>query len=572
MRFLFVFGLLVFLSSFSATSRKSYPKGYFSAPISQQLRLSGTFGELRPNHFHSGIDIKGSTGIRVMAAADGYVYRVKVQKDGYGNALYLKHPNGYSTVYAHLHEFAPEIEQYVRQIQYEKQRFEVDLAPQKGKFSFRKGEQIGKMGNTGSSGGPHLHFEIRDGGNEKPINPLLFGLKVADQKEPRMHELKVYHLNDKLETLRTKSYKLLNRGNGSYQLDAENNTLTIGAWRAGFGLKVFDHMDGVSNWNGIYSLEMYVDDSLYYAFEMETFDFGESRYLNAHLDYEDQVVSKSYVNRTYVLPGNRLSTYRKLVNRGVVKLYANKPSRVRLVACDVAGNKSRLEFLVKRGEVPSPAVRDEYSYILPYDQENIIDNYSIYLRFPRRSFYEDLYLFYDSANDASSNIYSAVHTIHHYKTPVHRYFEIGIRPTILPDELRPKAFIAYCGKGNRIVNYGGKWENGMLKTKARILGDYCIMVDQTPPVIQPVDFQENMQGYNRMTFKISDDIPAGGYARGLSYKATIDGRWILMEYDEKNDLITYRFEDDLKPGSHELSLVVTDSQSNRTVFSRSFTR
>ena len=336
--------LTILLMGFSAEDTLVIPKGYFDKPINGTIRLSGTFGELRPNHFHSGIDIKPTikgAGQAVLAAAEGYVFRVKVQPGGYGNALYLKHPNGYVTVYAHLQSFNPEIEEYIKNYQYQKKTFSVNLYPGKEKFVFQKGEEIAKLGNSGGSSGPHLHFEIRKG--TKPMNPLLFDLPFEDYESPQMHELKIYHLNDKKETIGTETFKLSARGN-DYRTNSD--TLTIGAWRVGLALKVYDRMTGVTNWNGIYKLSMLVNDTMSYEFRMDDFGFDETRYINAHLDYAEQVEKKSYFNRCFLLPGNKLSIYNQKPE-GILPLYKNKPTKVTLIAEDINENKTSLTFFLK---------------------------------------------------------------------------------------------------------------------------------------------------------------------------------------------------------------------------------
>ncbi len=562
---------LISIFAFASKDRKEYPQNYFRSPVNHEIRLSGTFGELRPNHLHAGIDIKavnGKIGQAIFAVADGYVSRVKMQSGSYGKVLYISHPNGYTSVYAHLHKFTPELEEYVKNAQYQKKSFEVDLYPEVGKFKFTHSEKIGTLGLSGRSYGPHLHFEIRDSGTEKPINPLLFGLQIKDTRAPMINELKVYFLNDKRETTRTKTYKPIQSG-GKYRI--KGDTISLSAWRTGFGLKTYDNMNSTSNWNGVYAVSMYQDDDLIYSFEMETFDFGESRYINAHLDYEEQVAKKSYFNRCYTLPGNRLSIYPEQKNDGVIKLHKNKASKITMVSEDLGGNKSKLEFWVKRKKV-KPADTNPYNYLLPYNEENIINNESIYLYFPARCLYENLYMEYHSTRDKSANVYSSVHHIHNYKTPVHRYFDIGIKPVGLPDSLRSKAFIAYCDKKNIISNCGGKWKDGKLQTKVRDLGDYSIMTDTEAPKIIPKNFKSNMKGFNTMSFKITDNFKAAKNVTYLDYRATVDGKWILMEYDAKNDMITHRFDGSIKPGAHVLRLTVEDSCGNKKVFKRDFKR
>jgi len=559
---------LCFILAFTKDSNPKYPQDAFVSPVKNALFLSGTFGELRPNHLHSGIDIKGKVGNTIVSIADGYISRIKVQSGGYGNVLYISHPNGYTSVYAHLSRFQPEVAAYVKSQQYQRQSFEVDLYPAAGQFKVEKGKEIGRMGVSGRSFGPHLHFEIRDSGTEKPINPLLFGFKVADRVAPKMHALKIYYLNDKRETAQTKSFNLY-KGGKTYRISKD--TLKIGAWRAGFGVKTYDHMDKVSNWNGVYSLDMYVDDQLSYSWKMESFSFDETRYINAHLDYAEQVAKKSYYNRCYQLPGNQLSIYEQALNGGVVELSAHVAKEIRVVVGDVAGNESTLIFYAKRAEVDQPDAQ-VYNYFLPYDEENIVQTSNFKVHFPKGTFYENVYLKYNQSQERSAGVYSATHHIQDFKTPVHQYFDVSIRASQLSEELKEKAFIAFCGPKNKITNCGGSWDGDLLTSSVRDMGDYCVMLDTEPPTIKPIKFARNMRGYNRMSFKVKDNFKTARNMENFFFKATIDGQWILMEYDSKNDLITHRFDDRTPSGEHLFTLTVTDHNGNSRIFERTIVR
>ncbi len=570
---LFLFVVLGSALSFSALpSRKNYPQDYFRSPVTHSIKLSGTFGELRPNHFHAGIDIKsrnGKIGEPILAIAEGYVSRIKVAAGGYGKVIYVDHPNGYTSVYAHLDRFSKALEDYVESAQYKAQTYELELFPKPGEFSLTKGEELGKLGLSGRSYGPHLHFEIRDTKTEKPINPLLFGIQVTDNRPPKLHELKIYSLNDKRVTQATQILKLIQLKNNRYKI--KGDTMSIGAWRAGFGLKTYDHFAGVANWNGVYSVAMYQDDQLIYDFEMETFAFDETRYINAHLDYEEQVTKKSYFNRCYALPGNKLSIYPNQLGNGVIDLHQHQTSKITLKAKDYDGNTASLEFWVKRKEI-SPPPSKTYNYILPYQEENMIETASLYLFFPKNSLYEPLYLQYQASAEKSNGVYSSVHHIHDYKMPVHRYFDIGIRPVGLPDSLRTKAFIAYCGKDNKVKNCGGTWKDGRLMAKVRDFGDYSIMVDEKAPRIIPKRFKKDMRGFSKMSFSIKENYSVARNLDEFSYTATVDGQWILFSYDAKKDLLTHRFDGRIGKGKHMLRLEVQDDRGNRSVFERPFTR
>jgi len=422
------------------------------------------------------------------------------------------------------------------------------------------------MGLSGRSYGPHLHFEIRDTRTSKPINPLLFGLEAKDKLAPKLHELKIYSLNDKLETIGTKTVKVKKGGKG-YRISGD--TLLIGAWRIGVGLKAYDHMSLAPNWNGVYKMTMTVDDQPVYGFEMETFSFKESRYINCHLDYEEQVTNKAYINRFYELPGNRLSIYDLKKDRGIIRLEKKKATKVQILASDVAGNEELLEFWVRRDKVLEPPARS-YNYLLPFDQANNIEIEDLSLSMPNGTLYENLYFKYHTTTENSAGVYSLIHHLHDFKTPVHKYFRLAIRPVSLPESLREKAFIAYCQPDHKTITCGGKWEGNFLSTKVRDLGDFSIMVDTEAPKIKPEKFSRNMNGYNRMTFKVTDNFATAPNVKQIDYDAFIDGNWVLMEYDAKSDLLTHRFSRDLSKGSHRFRLVVRDDRKNEAVFEREF--
>jgi hypothetical protein len=566
-RWLWMVLLTVVLLGFSDKDTLNIPVGYFAKPIDGTIRLSGTFGELRPNHFHSGIDIKPTikgAGQAIFAAADGYVFRIKVQPGGYGNALYLKHPNGYITVYAHLDAFNPEIEEYVKDYQYRKKQFSVNIYPPANTFTFKKGEEIAKLGNSGGSSGPHLHFEIRKG--SLPMNPLLFDLPFEDSAPPRMHALKIYHLNDKKETLATETHDLFRVGQ---DYKTKNDTIAVAAWRTGLALKVYDRMTGVSNWNGIYKLSLWVNDSLSYQFKMDAFGFNETRYINAHLDYAEQVEKKSYFNRCFLLPGNKLSIYKGQPD-GIVPLFKNKATKVKLVAEDIHENRSSLEFYLKRDEVNVPSPKP-FQYAFDYNNPAEIKQDDILVKFPAKAFYETCYLTYSKEPAPSNSYYAEVYHLGDYTIPVHRYFDVAIKPsTPIPDRLKNKAFIAYCDKNEEINTCGGEWAGAYLKASVRQLGEYSIQLDTIPPSLKNINLNPNMQGRTAFSFKIEDETPTSGKANGLRYTASIDGKWVLMKYDGKNDKITHHFEEDLEKGEHTFRLEVRDDRNNTNTYETAF--
>lgn len=567
---LFSSGTLLLLFSFTFPKEQEYPKAYFKAPIEGTLRLSGTFGELRPNHFHAGIDIKGFIGRPLFAAADGFVKRIKVSGGGYGKVLYIEHPNGYTTVYAHMNKFTPDIEAYVKVWQHKQERFEIDIEVEPNRFLLQQGDRIGTMGTTGRSFGPHLHFEIRDTKEDVPINPLLFGIVVEDTRKPRMHELKAYGFNKFADILEVDDYTLQDLGRGEYAV--QNDTIYVNHARTGLALKVYDHMNGATNWNGVFEIGQLVSDTLAYHFGMHRIPFQESRYINAHLDYQDQVQNKSYFNRCFLLPGNYLSVYDTVVNSGIIYLKKGQHLPIKLFARDIEGNTSNLQFILKRKVEDITIKQTAYTYKLKYDEAHIIATGQLNVQFPEGTFYNDLYLDYYANEETSEGVYSAAHHIHNGSIPVHKYYTISILPKAIPSHLLDKAFIAYCAENNEILNCGGYWQGEFLETQVRQLGDFQILIDEEAPKITPVSFSYNLRQGSFISFKITDNFPTTARANGLDYFATIDDKWILMEYDAKKDLLKHYFEDTLEKGEHQFQLVVTDDRNNTAIFKQNFVR
>ena len=558
----------LFLLAFTQQSKVEYPQHYFQAPINGALRLSGTFGELRPQHFHAGVDIKGYIGQPLLASAAGYISRIKIGSGGYGKVLYISHPNGYTTVYAHMNTFIPALEQYVKQEQYLAKSFEIELYPAPGQFEFQKGEKIGEMGVTGRSFGPHVHFEIRDTRSGQPINPLLFGLPIGDHKPPQLHQLKLYQIGNDGRCLPGKVYNLRKQQRNAYRLSGKDTLLTPYT-HTGIAIKTFDLLDAASNLNGIYELLLYQNDSLLFHVNMETFQFSQMRYLNAHLDYKDWKEQGAYFNRCYRLPGNHLE-HIYLKDQGIISLSQNEKCQLKVIAKDQAGNESSLKFWLKRsGENKTSIVN--YNYFLPQAEANGINATGIQLRFPENTFYQDAYLDYAVSYEDSYGVYSLIHHLHHSVVPVHKYFEIALKPNqAIEEALKDKAFIIYCDEKGNSTHCGGEWKEGWLYAKVRALGSYAIMIDEEAPRIHPLSAKHKIKAGDRFRFLINDQLPTASNVKGLSYEGRIDGKWVLFTYDEKNEIIEYIADDNLEKGKHTLLLTVKDASGNTSSIEHAF--
>jgi len=551
----------------------AYPKDYFVNPVDDDIKLTGTFGELRPDHFHSGIDIKsktGGVGQPVFAAADGFIDRIKVQASGYGNVLYVKHPNGYSTVYAHLDRFSPEVAQYVLENQYKRERFEIDLQPADGQFKVKQGQEIGKLGNSGSSSGPHLHFETRNSGTQKLLNPLLFGLPVPDRIAPDVRELKAYFLAEDREVLKTQALRLKDLGNNNYGVVGD--TLRLGAWRVGFGVKTYDQMSGFKNDNGIFALNLRADNELAYEWRMAELDFDETRYLNAHTDYPAKKAGDGWFQRCFVLPGDKLSNYTTTNTQGAISLYKERSVKIQIKVIDANANTATVTFWALRDEENmADFVSQRYQYEFDYNKDNEINTEDLFVRLPKGTLYESLRLQYHTTPDESANVFSSVHHLHNGKVPIHRYYDISLKPYGLPEYLRPKAVVVRCGDG-KPDNCGGTWKGTHITTRVRNFGDYCIMTDTQPPKITPVVFEEDMRRKNEMAFRISDNFDISGSADGMVYRGLVDNKWVLFEYEPKRARLSHTFDGRIGPGEHTLYLTVKDDRSNLAVFEKKFIR
>ena len=531
----------------------------FVAPVRFPLRLSGTFGELRSNHFHSGIDIKssnGGSGDQIYAPARGYVSRIKVQKSGYGNALYINHPNGYTTVYAHLQKFEDEIAAYVRRIQYEKNKFEINVFPAADQFVFEQGDLIGYLGNSGGSTGPHLHFEVRNTANQKPINPLQFDFNVVDNLSPDIRHLITYELSSKHSILTSKRH----------QIPSQGDTVFVHGNRVGIGIKVYDLMNFIPNLNGVYQLKMFVDDQKTFEITFDAFAFHETRYLNAHVDYKEKYDDNGVYNRCFRLPGNHLSMYDELVDDGIIGM--NTPTKkVRVEASDFNGNSAGLSFFVTKKNVRSS--QDLARHPLKYDRSYQFKNKHFEIILPAETVYQntDLFLSVDSGNIAPFPVVK----VHRAQEPAHKYFTIRLTGEV-PIHQRKKALVAYHDNEDGWVTAGGTWRGPFLESKVRQFGDYQLQIDTVAPEISAIQFSEYMTGKKKMRFAIKDNFPAIGKARDLRYEATIDGQWVLFEYDYKNDMITHYFDDRTGTGKHFLELTVWDDRNNRQTFKGHYTR
>ncbi len=549
-------------------------KSIFISPVKVPLLLSANFGELRIDHFHSGLDIKtqGVSGKEVVAASEGYVYRISVSPGGFGKAIYLRHPSGYSTVYGHLDRFIPEIEEYVINQQYEKKSYLVTLFPPKEKFPVNQGDLIAFSGNSGSSSGPHLHYEVRKSETEIPVNPLLFEFGTGDNIEPIIEKLVIYPINRHSIINGRNEMKRINvsGGHGIYFIPVDNKIRLSGL--TGFGIRAYDLLNDSYNKCAVYSIKLSVDSITIFNYVMDEFSFSESRFINSHIDYETFLRDKIYFERMFILPNDRLSVYQGVVKRGIFDFNDNQIHHVEVVVTDIKNNKSTLTFKTEPNRENLPeAVRlvKNNAKIMPYNKTNRFVTDDVSITIPNGALYDSLYFDYKKSS-GTAEMLSDVHIVHNKFTPLHKPLTLSIKPNRIITGKESKMLIAeITGDNFKKSAMTSRWNEGSLTADITSFGTFFIGIDTIAPEISVNGFISgaDLSGKKDFRIKITDD-----FSGIKSYEPSIDGQWALFEYDQKNNILVYRFDPKriTKGKNHSLSLIVNDNTDNQSFYNCDF--
>lgn len=529
----------------------------FIYPLDVPLSLSGNYGELRGNHFHGGIDFRvgGVVGAPIKATADGYVSKITVSPTGYGNALYITHPNGYVSVHGHLHKFADHIQKFVREYQYEKESFAVTIELGPDKFPIKQGEKVAYAGNTGSSGGPHLHFEIRDEEN-LPLDLLDRDfVKAVDNMPPVINRVEFFGYSDVCGV--PQCVKIARSKEGAIRVP-QNFYVAIDA---------VDKMAGTGAKLAVNEYKVYLDGAIKYELIVGEVPFGEGRYINSLIEYSlKSRTGKSFI-KTYVEPGNMLEYKLWYENDGIMTLDDTLAHKLKIVVSDYKGNSSAKTYVVKRDDRVMPvdtSAAAEGAYMAWY-LANVYEKDGMKITVPAASLYRSVYLKVDTLASRVSP-YSPVWRIHTPEIPLHTPAAVSVKYEG-PEELADKALLASVRRDGSLSGAGGNVEEGMLVAKLHAFGNYTVAIDTVAPSVTP-NFKNGavLQG-SKVSFVIRDRLS------GLkNYRVEIDGHWVLAEFDAKNARLSVPLADArIKRGiMHSLKIVVTDNKGNEKVLNRKF--
>ncbi|MBL7702310.1 MAG: M23 family metallopeptidase [Ferruginibacter sp.] len=568
----FIFIVIFFNSKISVAQffpPKNYPAGYFEYPVVAAKSYVANFGELRPNHYHMGYDLRTdkAQNKKILAAADGYVAKVKVEPWGFGRAIYINHPNGLTTLYAHLNGFYTELEKYVKQQQYALKSWAVFLDVPPDLFPVKKGDTIALSGNTGGSQGPHLHFEIRDTKTDKVLNPSLFDFGIADNVPPDIYKLAVYDrcVSTYEQTPRIYTLKKIN---GVYVTTP--SLIIANTDKVSFGITAYDRYNGSNNKNGIYESLLYDNDKPIVGFQLDSISYDETRYLNAHIDYRYKSGGGGYIQHVCKLPGYNNSVYTTFNGDGVINIEDDSTHQVKIVVKDASGNASVLQFAVQRNEkVRETKVADSAGFFQPRSFRpgfiNIFENAGIRFYLPPYCLYDSIRFQY---NETPGKNGFTVYQLHNTRVPVQKAFPISIKTaTSLPNKLVMHRFENGKNDYARAEPENYKGEPGWYKASFREFGSFELMIDSSPPVITPVGFKDgmNMSKQSRIVFVIKDNTEE------VKFTALLNGSWLRFTNDKGSRFI-YDFDEMCVAGEHELKIIAEDQVGNVTERVYKFTR
>ncbi|MBC8397012.1 MAG: M23 family metallopeptidase [Flavobacteriales bacterium] len=526
----------------------------FQSPIDAPFDLSGTFGEFR-SRFHTGIDFKsrGVQGQKIFSIEDGYVSRIEVNNYGYGKVLYIDHPNGYTSVYAHLRNFSPELNEYIKSELYKSQTNSIKKFPKKNEFIISKGSVIGYSGNTGRSFGPHLHFEIRETKNQNALNPLMFNYKYIDEQRPVVRGLYLISEDKSLVKELPIRKKISKLNDSTYISDIVEYNGKIGV-----GLDIYDiQYKNLYNQNGIYKIELFIDSILSYSYKMDKIKFSENHYKKIMYDYLSLVERNKKVIKIYTPPNSNLSFLKNNSFNGIINSDTYKDNSVTIKISDWNNNSSYIKFRLKSVTTKPEELSYKGIEVLRNQDYTLNKNSSI-IEIDKNTFYDDLLLNISYNSDTLD--------LGKEKNPFRSSLRVKLPHKIIDTmELRQ----SFVGKiiNDRVSYLSSKKNNSYIYANTSSLGKYIISRDSLEPEIKPINFKNNsnIKGKRSLKLRLKDE-----HSGVKKYSSYINGNWALFEYEPKSNLIFHNLSDGIiNNGKNELIIRYEDGVGNKGVFKTS---
>ncbi len=554
-----------FLISLSLFAQKSatpnYPRGFFRYPLDIAPRLNANFGEMRPNHFHMGLDLYTlkKENLPIYAAAEGFVSRVKIEAGGFGNAIYISHPNGLTTLYAHMNEFMPALEAYVKKQQYLQQSWSMELNIPSSLFPLKKGEFIGFSGNTGGSQGPHVHFEIRETATDKCLNPLLFGFSIPDNVPPDVYKIAVYDRNASSYEQSPVILPVRKTAGGYVAGPAKLNFDKVV-----IAVQTTDRMSGVPNNNGVFTATLFEKQTAIGGFKLNGIGYDETRFLNAHIDYKTKLAGGAYLQYLFPLPGDKLNIYPYSSPGSFISLSDTVPHEFRLEIKDANGNSSNVRFTLQKNAETKTTYTGSGMLMRP-GELNVFESPEIQVFMPEQVLYDSIYFKSIATSGAQPLAFSLVHNIQSHLTPLQDYITVRIKPDkTIPYQLRDRLVIKKT-TGDNVTVRKTEWEMGMYAAKFREFGSFQLVADDQPPVISGLASRADLSKAPKITIYVRDN-----YNQVKDFRAELDGKW--LRFVQRGNTFTYKFDENCQRGEHELKISVVDEAGNKTIQAFSFKR
>ena len=549
-----------------------YPQGYFTNPLGIPMSLAANFGELRPGHWHMGLDLRTNQkeNYPVFASADGYVAHIGIRPLSFGKFIIINHPNGYSTLYAHLNEFYPDLEKYVREKQMEKESWAIELNFTENDFRVRKGNEIAKSGNTGGSQGPHLHFEIRDTKSDRSLNPLLFGFTIKDDVPPSITKLAIYDRSISTYLQTPQMVQVIKTDSGYF---TKPRKILTGQKKLSFAITATDRVSGSTGANGIYSAYLYFDSLPQVAFVIDSMNYAESDYVNAHIDKRYKNAGGPYIQHLSKLPGFHGTVYQEIDGTGIIELNDTLVHAISIEVFDANENLSTLFFQIQYSDSLAKKIKRPLNgRLLIPNQVNIIEEKEFEVYMPENCLYDSVPVIYSQQNIFSPGAVTAQHRLTDPVYPLHSYFSVRIKSVNkVREDLKNKIVMVRNWKAGRSVRKA-EWQNeptatGWLSASFDVFGNFQAFVDTISPTINAPAKARLPDGQGKDTLDLSPLnkiilTPNDNFAV-RSFRAELDGKWLMFSNDKGRSYV-YIFDEQCPYGVHELKVKIEDIVGNIT--------